>query len=217
MQTPFMELYSKEVIEANFSYDALLKTLLHSAIRYSEEIVSKRMTLIDEHISSKYVYFIKSGIVMLQRNGSVTQFVGSKKIIGLDNNLLLDGSRYTAEVIQTVEAYVFDYEEVLQTLIGMQEGWIFLYLNNRNNETFIRNRYLLMREVGSERLMSVLGEIADTFGIREGSLVRIPSCFTRRIIGNYANMAYKSLSRTINTLELEGFLLQEGKQISLLR
>lgn len=215
MESPFIELYGKETVEENFNYTQFLKVLLSSGIPFEKKEVANHRVLVFENERNEDVYFIEDGIVVLNRNSNVVRIVGSKEIIGLNGSVLIDENFYTATVISKITAYIFSKKEVLQTLIGMQEGWLYMHLNNLSNENFMNKKYILMRKNGEERLKDALTELASKYGVQHGCEIHIPKVFTRKIIANYTNLSVKSLARIMKRLVEDGFLVDNSKQLVL--
>lgn len=213
MESPIMDLYGKDIVKEIFSYTNFLKVLLTSGILFSKKEIPNHKTLVVENEQNRDVYFVEEGIVLLNSNKSVVRIMGPKQIIGLNGDALLDESFYTATAISKVTAYVFSKKEVLQTLMSMQEGWLYIYLNNQRNEKFMNDRYELMRQSGERRLRDVLSELANNYGVPKDDYIYIPKIFTRKIIANYTNLSVKSLARIMKTLAEEDFLIYDSKQL----
>ncbi|HCJ4473314.1 TPA: Crp/Fnr family transcriptional regulator, partial [Listeria innocua] len=128
------------------------------------------------------------GIVSLEKEKNIVSFLGSNQIAGLNDYFMAEANVYTAKVIETVTAYEFDKEDIFCSIIGMQEGWLYLYLNNRNHENVLIAKCNLMRGNGESRLRESLEQLGSFFGTEKEGVVRIPKCFTRKLIANYANL-----------------------------
>ncbi|AQY49732.1 cAMP-binding domain-containing protein [Listeria weihenstephanensis FSL R9-0317] len=215
MESPFMDLYGKETVKKNFSYSEFLKILLASGVPFVKQEIPNHQILLIENEPNKDVYFVEDGVILLNSNRNVVRIVGSKQIIGLNGDALVDESFYTATAISKVTAYIFSKKEVLQTLMSMQEGWLYIYLNNQENEKIMNRRYVLMRQNGEERLRDALNELAENYGISKGDYIYIPKIFTRKIIASYTNLSVKSLARIMKVLIEEGFLVYDSKQLLL--
>ncbi|EAD9208386.1 Crp/Fnr family transcriptional regulator, partial [Listeria monocytogenes] len=113
-------------------------------------------------------------------------------------------------------AYEFDKEDIICSIIGMQEGWLYLYLNNRNHENVLIEKCNLMRGNGESRLKDSLKQIGRYFGSEKEGALRIPKCFTKKIIANYSNLSVRSVTHLCRNLVESGFLAENSKSFVLL-
>ncbi|HDA9544943.1 TPA: Crp/Fnr family transcriptional regulator, partial [Listeria innocua] len=162
-------------------------------------------------------YFIEKGIVSLEKEKNVVSFLGSNQIAGLNDYFMAEANVYTAKVIETVTAYEFDKQDIICSIIGMQEGWLYLYLNNRNHENVLIEKCNLMRGNGESRLRESLEQLGDFFGVEKEGVLRIPKCFTRKLIANYANLSVRSVTHLCGKLIETGFLAENSKSFILLK
>ncbi|EAK9792821.1 Crp/Fnr family transcriptional regulator, partial [Listeria monocytogenes] len=193
MQSVFEDLYSKKILEEEFGYASFLQTLIDNRIPYKKTRIPTNMILLTEDTINTKVYFIEKGIVSLEKNKNVISFLGSNQIAGLNDYFMAEANVYTARVIETITAYEFDKEDIICSIIGMQEGWLYLYLNNRNHENVLIEKCNLMRGNGESRLKDSLKQIGKYFGSEKEGALRIPKCFTKKIIANYSNLSVRSV------------------------
>ncbi|EAD5841026.1 TPA_asm: Crp/Fnr family transcriptional regulator [Listeria innocua] len=217
MQSLFEDLYSKEVLEEEFGYKRFLQTLIDNRIPYKKTKISTNTILLTEDIINTKVYFIEKGIVSLEKEKNVVSFLGSNQIAGLNDYFMAEANVYTAKVIETVTAYEFDKQDIICSIIGMQEGWLYLYLNNRNHENVLIEKCNLMRGNGESRLRESLEQLGDFFGVEKEGVLRIPKCFTRKLIANYANLSVRSVTHLCGKLIETGFLAENSKSFILLK
>lgn len=217
MQSLFEDLYSKEVLEEEFGYKRFLQTLIDNRIPYKKTKISTNTILLTEDIINTKVYFIEKGIVSLEKEKNVVSFLGSNQIAGLNDYFMAEANVYTAKVIETVTAYEFDKQDIICSIIGMQEGWLYLYLNNRNHENVLIEKCNLMRGNGESRLRESLEQLGDFFGVEKEGMLRIPKCFTRKLIANYANLSVRSVTHLCGKLIETGFLAENSKSFILLK
>ncbi|EBD1392833.1 Crp/Fnr family transcriptional regulator, partial [Listeria monocytogenes] len=164
MQSVFEDLYSKKILEEEFGYTCFLQTLIDNRIPYKKTRIPSNMILLTEDTINTKVYFIEKGIVSLEKNKNVISFLGSNQIAGLNDYFMAEANLYTARVIETITAYEFDKEDIICSIIGMQEGWLYLYLNNRNHENVLIEKCNLMRGNGENRLKESLEQLGRYFG-----------------------------------------------------
>lgn len=217
MQSLFEDLYSKEVLEEEFGYKRFLQTLIDNRIPYKKTKISTNTILLTEDIINTKVYFIEKGIVSLEKEKNVVSFLGSNQIAGLNDYFMAEANVYTAKVIETVTAYEFDKQDIICSIIGMQEGWLYLYLNNRNHKNVLIEKCNLMRGNGESRLRESLEQLGDFFGVEKEGVLRIPKCFTRKLIANYANLSVRSVTHLCGKLIETGFLAENSKSFILLK
>lgn len=216
MQSVFEDLYSKKILEEEFGYTCFLQTLIDNRIPYKKTRIPSNMILLTEDTINTKVYFIEKGIVSLEKNKNVISFLGSNQIAGLNDYFMAEANLYTARVIETITAYEFDKEDIICSIIGMQEGWLYLYLNNRNHENVLIEKCNLMRGNGENRLKESLEQMGRYFGNEKEGVLRIPKCFTKKIIANYSNLSVRSVTHLCRKLVEAGFLAENSKSFVLL-
>ncbi|EAF2184442.1 Crp/Fnr family transcriptional regulator, partial [Listeria monocytogenes] len=212
----FEDLYSKKILEEEFGYTCFLQTLIDNRIPYKKTRIPSNMILLTEDTINTKVYFIEKGIVSLEKNKNVISFLGSNQIAGLNDYFMAEANLYTARVIETITAYEFDKEDIICSIIGMQEGWLYLYLNNRNHENVLIEKCNLMRGNGENRLKKSLEQLGRYFGNEKEGVLRIPKCFTKKIIANYSNLSVRSVTHLCRKLVESGFLAENSKSFVLL-
>ncbi|CUL31516.1 TPA: Crp/Fnr family transcriptional regulator [Listeria monocytogenes] len=216
MQSVFEDLYSKKILEEEFGYTCFLQTLIDNRIPYKKTRIPSNMILLTEDTINTKVYCIEKGIVSLEKNKNVISFLGSNQIAGLNDYFMAEANLYTARVIETITAYEFDKEDIICSIIGMQEGWLYLYLNNRNHENVLIEKCNLMRGNGENRLKESLEQLGRYFGNEKEGVLRIPKCFTKKIIANYSNLSVRSVTHLCRKLVEAGFLAENSKSFVLL-
>lgn len=206
----------KNFLEEEFGYTCFLQTLIDNRIPYKKTRIPSNMILLTEDTINTKVYFIEKGIVSLEKNKNVISFLGSNQIAGLNDYFMAEANLYTARVIETITAYEFDKEDIICSIIGMQEGWLYLYLNNRNHENVLIEKCNLMRGNGENRLKESLEQLGRYFGNEKEGVLRIPKCFTKKIIANYSNLSVRSVTHLCRKLVEAGFLAENSKSFVLL-
>lgn len=196
MQEMLVELYSHRVIRNRFNYDNFLNTLLENRVPYKKKMIPKQTILITEKEIDPFVYFIESGVVSLEREEQVVSFLGSKEIAGLSNTFIIEESLYTFRALERCSVYAFQREAVVELLLSMQEGWIYLYMNHMNHDGFLVEQCLIMREPSEIRLKNCLMGLLEKYAVLDGEKVVLAKCFTKKIISNYANVSTKTMAQT---------------------
>lgn len=217
MQSMFENLYSKKVLEEEFGFQRFLQTLIDNKISYNKIKIPNNSILLSEDTINSKVYFIEKGIVSLEKEGNVVSFLGANQIAGLNDYFMAEANLYTTRVIDTVTAYEFNKEDIICSIIGMQEGWLYLYLNNRNHENVLIEKCNLMRGNGESRLKDSLEQLGEFFGSEQEGMIIIPKCFTRKIIANYSNLSVRSVTHLCGKLIESGFLAEDSKSFILLK
>lgn len=182
MQSVFEDLYSKKILEEEFGYTCFLQTLIDNRIPYKKTRIPSNMILLTEDTINTKVYFIEKGIVSLEKNKNVISFLGSNQIAGLNDYFMAEANLYTARVIETITAYEFDKEDIICSIIGMQEGWLYLYLNNRNHENVLIEKCNLMRGNGENRLKESLEQLGRYFGNEKKACYAFQNVSQRKLL-----------------------------------
>lgn len=206
MQEMLVELYSHRVIRQRFNYDNFLNTLLENRVPYTKKMIQKQTILIKEKAVDPFVYFIESGVVSLEREDQVISFLGANQIAGLSNTFIIEESLYTFRALERCSVYAFQREAVVELLLSMQEGWIYLYMNHMNHDGFLVEQCLVMREPSEIRLKHCLTGLLDQYAVLEDGKILLAKCFTKKIISNYANVSTKTMTQTWKLWSDEGYI-----------
>lgn len=206
MQEMLVELYSHRVVRQRFNYDNFLNTLLENRVPYTKKMIPKQTILITEREADPFVYFIERGIVSLERDEQVISFLGGKQIAGLSNTFIIEESLYTFRALERCSVYAFQREAVVELLLSMQEGWIYLYVNHMNHEGFLIEQCLIMREPSEIRLKHCLAELLGRYVVSDGKKQMLAKCFTKKVISNYANVSTKTMTQTWKNWSDEGYI-----------
>lgn len=190
------EIHLERMEQGKFDYDHFLQFLLAHRIPYKQRILKRNTYLSIENQPFKHIYFIESGVISCNRDKNIIGFLGKKNIVGLSNPYTNDDSFYTLKVLQPTIVYEFDRASMLTTLLGFQEGWLFLYANNHKKDEMLFDKTLLLQEAAEHRLLVLLKEVAHLFGDYRDGILFIPNYFSKTLLANYANLSTK----TFNTL-----------------
>ncbi|MBC1459153.1 Crp/Fnr family transcriptional regulator [Listeria newyorkensis] len=212
MQEMLVELYSHRVIRSRFNYDSFLDILLENRVPYTKKMIPKQTVLIKEKEVDPFVYFIESGVVSLEREEQVISFLGTKEIAGLSNTFIIEESLYTFRTLERCQVYAFHRSALVELLLSMQEGWIYLYMNHMNHDSFLVEQCLVMREPSEIRLKHCLTGLLDKYSVFEDGKVLLAKCFTKKIISNYANVSTKTMTQTWKLWSDEGYIDGEANQ-----
>ncbi|MBA3925496.1 Crp/Fnr family transcriptional regulator [Listeria rustica] len=206
MQEMLVELYSHRVIRQRFNYDNFLDTLLENRVPYTKKMIPKQTILIKEREADSLVYFIESGIVSLERDEQVISFLGDKQIAGLSNTFIIEESLYTFRALERCSVYAFARDAVVELLLSMQEGWIYLYMNHMNHDGFLIEQCLMMREPSEIRLKGCLTELLGRYAVSDGKNQMLAKCFTKKVISNYANVSTKTMTQIWKSWSDQGYI-----------
>ncbi|MBC1473837.1 Crp/Fnr family transcriptional regulator [Listeria grandensis] len=219
MSTLFIELYNRDTIEDKFGSKYLLDLLKDDPtyrVPYTKTVLPKDTMLCSEFTPNDNIYFLESGVVAYEYKEQIISFSSQGDIIGMDDIFSLRQNKDSVRTISSATVYIFPKQDVMKNLLRMQEGWLFLYLNNHNHNILIAHKYILMRQVGKLRLKKILRDFADKYGYKDGKNTKIPGYFTRKDLANYANLSTNSMSQICKHLEEEGFCSIKAKQFILL-
>lgn len=139
-------------------------------------------------------------------------FLGDKQIAGLSNTFIIEESLYTFRALERCSGYAFRREAVVELLLSMQEGWIYLYMNNMNHDGFLVDQCLIMREPSELRLKHCLIELLGKYAVSNNGKHVLAKCFTKKIVSNYANISTKTMAQTWKTWSDEGYIDGEVNQ-----
>ncbi|WP_099225373.1 Crp/Fnr family transcriptional regulator [Listeria costaricensis] len=153
------ELYNIKNVHIDFQPQNLFERLINeNKIHYKEKVFSKGSFIVKEKTQHNYIYFIKDGIVSVEKQEDIYTFFPKGNFIGL-NVLSRERSPFFSFVAFTdVEVIRFDRAEVETYLNRMQERWLFLYVQEQRFRDHIYECYLFRREKGIEKV-----ELAITF------------------------------------------------------
>lgn len=197
-----VELYDKNIIEKNFNSAVFLENLLLSNHIHPKELeIDKKQNLVESGVHNESIYFIRRGIV-----SSSLGFMGKGRFLGLDTLAMNDKPLYTIKTIEPCELYVFDKLEVMEYLFSLQEGWLFLYLIEKEERNLLLKNHSFLTLKGLERMEAVLIDLAQDFGVREDDMVILPKSFSKKLIAEYANLSVNTITILIKELKKEQFL-----------
>lgn len=208
-----MELYSKEEIDNLFSETRLINLLMDKYnLIPKKRIMTKNQILVEEGLENERVFYIKQGIVAFTRNESIFNFEQEGHFIGLETFLFNDIQPYTIVAMEKMEVLLFVKEEILDILMGLQEGWLYLYLLNKAEQQRIQKNCIHLHLKGNDRSRKMLADLANNFGKVEGDAIVLPKCFSKKIVISYLGLSFNTGKSLIEKLQREDFLLRPEKE-----
>lgn len=207
-----MELYNREEIERLFSESRLISLLMNKyQLTPIEKTMNKNQVLVEEGEENEQVYFIKRGIVAFTQDENIFGFEKEEHFLGLETFLFNDIQPYTIVAMEKVEVLLFVKEEIMDILMGLQEGWLYLYLLNQAEQKRVQKSCLHLHLKGSNRSKKMLIDLAKNFGQLDGEAIVLPSCFSKKTVISYFGLSFNTGKTLLEKLQREGFLLQSNK------
>ncbi|MBC2242717.1 Crp/Fnr family transcriptional regulator [Listeria booriae] len=208
MEDSLNRLYETTVLKNNFNNINLFKIL---SLNKSEKKKIKRKQKINN--DNKHLYYINSGKIMTKRNDVIISIHQEGEFVGL--NALLDEENTKDEFIVVEDGLVCEFEsmEALFTLLSLQEGWIYLLVQEKLRcERLIQNSICIHKN-GKEKIKKIFVYLAREFGTATEKGMLLPTSFNRSLIAEYSNVTLKSLKKIIELLALEEWLEINGQKI----
>ncbi|MBC2168248.1 Crp/Fnr family transcriptional regulator [Listeria booriae] len=205
------ELYNMKIIQSKFNEEILLEQLLNNPHVTSQIAKIKKGTHFPtDSVSQDNVYFLKKGIAGLHYNERLVVIADQKDFIGLDDLLAKEAPKYTIEVLEECEVIVFERHEIMDFIFSMQEGWLYLYLNEKKHHEILIEKVKFLRERGIDRLAHTYYDLANRFGepTKDGKI--IPKCFNLRRLAEIANISANSVASFNEVLKERGLLVKKG-------
>ncbi|MBC2160146.1 Crp/Fnr family transcriptional regulator [Listeria booriae] len=201
MEDSLFDLYSRAIIEDEFNNSNLHNTIFN----LDKKIVSfKKKDLFTS--DSRYIYRVLNGKVVLKRNDIIISIIGEGDFIGISSLFNSSNDIDSYEALEDITLLVFDKNELLLVLFGLQEGWVYLLLQEKLLNEEITNNHMLLCQTGKVRLKNTLYNLADEYGtpVSEGKL--IPKCFNRTMLSSYTNLSLTTIKRLTESYMREGWL-----------
>ncbi|MBC2258656.1 cyclic nucleotide-binding domain-containing protein [Listeria booriae] len=208
-----MELYEKKEVEQLFSEKKLINLLMNEHRLIPEEKkVNKKQIIMNEGEKNEYVFYIKQGIVAFKKQDTFLSFSKEAHFVGLETFLFNDVQPYTVEAMEKLEVLVFKKIEILDVLMAMQEGWLYLYLLNKEEKIKIQKSCSYLHLKGNHRSKKMLTELAKDFGISDGEAIILPKCFGKKCVTNYLGLSFNTGKALFEKFRREGFLLPPNQE-----
>lgn len=196
----FMEHYNDETIMKKFNDRSLLSIFLSN----KSEVIKKDRQIQTNQFQDK-IYFLRKGIVEITELDNMIYLVGSGNFLNLNGGILADnGADTSVRVIERAELLVFDRYEALYHLLGMQEGYIYLFYQERKKNEYLKKNCLLLKRKGIERLLGMLDLLAQNFGELQSDGYLLPRGITLRFLEDYTHLSRSSVKKFMGQLKLEG-------------
>ncbi|MBC1307698.1 Crp/Fnr family transcriptional regulator [Listeria booriae] len=205
------ELYNMKTIQSKFNEGLLLEQLLDNPHVTSQITKIKKGTHFStETASQDNVYFLIKGIAGLHYNERLVVIADQKDFIGLDDLLEKDAPTYTVEALEECEVIVFDRHEIMDFIFSMQEGWLYLYLNEKKHHETLVEKIKFLREKGIDRLTHTYYDLANRFGepTQDGKI--LPKCFNLKRLAEIANISANSVASFNEVLKERGLIEKKG-------
>ncbi|KGL43435.1 cyclic nucleotide-binding domain-containing protein [Listeria booriae] len=208
-----MELYEKKEVEQLFNEKKLIDLLMNAhRVIPKEKKVNKNQVLMEEGEKNELVFYIKQGIVGFKKYDTFLNFSKEAHFVGLETFLFNDIQPYTVMALEKLEVLVFKKVEILDLLMAMQEGWLYLYLLNKEEKNKIQKSCSYLHLKGNQRSKKMLMELAKDFGISDGDAVALPKCFGKKCVTNYLGLSFNTGKSLFEKFRREGFLLPADQE-----
>ncbi|MBC6315253.1 Crp/Fnr family transcriptional regulator [Listeria grandensis] len=212
------ELYAIDAIQEDFNPKKLLPILLNDAIfpiPKEQLIIKKSEELMLQVEATDFVYAIEQGVSALVLNSQIIDFVSENGFIGLHHSKQLEHTDFHAVALsKELIVWKFELTDVIAKIMNIQEGYLYHY----NYMRLIYDRYTQkiasMGEMNVEKVLLSLRSIALWYGTGEtcNGFIKIPTCFTRKILANYMGISRTTLSTVLTSLEKEKQIFTNEQQ-----
>ncbi|MBA3927619.1 Crp/Fnr family transcriptional regulator [Listeria rustica] len=218
-----MELYNQDTIEQDFHPKKLVSLLLddNSFPIYKEHVSYGRgdkITLESNKVESPYMYIVESGIGAIYIGKQVIDFVGEGDFIGLYHSRAVHDTKMCG-VVLTGKMMVWRLllSDVIAKIMSIQEGYLYHY----NYMRMVYERYALKivtsSDMNQKRVENMLQVIIKRFATEQSEdYVKLPRCFTRDVMANYAGVSKTTLSGILTQLEEEEYIIFQLRNILVL-
>ncbi|MBC1231599.1 Crp/Fnr family transcriptional regulator [Listeria booriae] len=218
-----MELYNQDTIGQDFHPRKLVALLLNDNTFpiYKERIVYGKgdyITLESNKVESPYMYIVESGIGAIYIGKQIIDFVGEGDFIGLHHsravpNMQINGVALTGKM--TVWRLLLS--DVIAKIMSIQEGYLYHYNYMRMTYERYALKIVTSSDMNQKRVENMLQVIVKRFGSEQSEdYVKIPRCFTRDVMANYAGVSKTTLSGILTQLEEEEYITFQLRNIFVL-
>ncbi len=212
MHELMLELYTKKEVYHYFNELQLKELLMSNLQRTAKKICIERSRELLSKKENTKVYFILSGIVAVKRDGNLLYFRGENHFIGLETILFSEKSEFVTSNIGRVELIEFSKVEVLELLMGLQEGWLYCYLINKDLNQLLMRNYSNFQAKPYERCKQMLTDLAKEFGSSSEPSAVLPKQFTLNLLTNYLGISYVTMRKVLEILRDENFIVESGRR-----
>ncbi|AQY50376.1 hypothetical protein PWEIH_16078 [Listeria weihenstephanensis FSL R9-0317] len=212
------ELYAIDAIQEDFNPKKLLPILLDDtifSIPKEQLIIKKSEELMLQVEETDFVYAIEHGVSALVLNSQIIDFASESGFIGLHHSKQLENTDFHAVALsKELVVWKFELTDVIAKVMNIQEGYLYHY----NYMRLIYDRYTQkiasMGEMNVEKVLLSLRSVALWYGTGEvcNGFIKIPTCFTRKILANYMGISRTTLSTVLTSLEKEQLIFTNEQQ-----
>ncbi|WP_185386514.1 Crp/Fnr family transcriptional regulator [Listeria booriae] len=200
-----------KTIKSNFNEETLLEQLLENP-HVSSQItkIRKGIHFSTELTSKNNVYFLIKGIAGIRYSERLVVIADQKSFIGLDDLLAKKAPIYTIEALEECEVIVFDCYEIMDFIFSMQEGWLYLYLNEKKHQETLVEKVQFLHEKGINRLTHTYYDLANRFGEPTTDGRILPKCFNLKRLAEIANISPNSVASFNEILKERDIIIKRG-------
>ncbi len=206
MYTELKELYKNEAILEEFSDTKLLTSLLLDRQLSKKEVSVKKFDVLDPQQTRGTIYFVMSGGLIEVTENKFTYLVSEGEFINLNDGIMKKNAGIQLNVIESAKLLTFERSEVLNHLLNIQEGWMFLLVQERRKTDLILKGCRILQEKGVRRLELALNYLAKSNGSFQNAGYLLPKSITIDFLTRYANLSHSSVKYFIGLLKDEGKL-----------
>ncbi|PZF90526.1 hypothetical protein C1903_02950 [Listeria ivanovii] len=213
LETSLNDLYSKKSLDINFNSGVLLDKLLDNpSIHSFRKKMEKKTVLINEGEKTNSIYYIEIGIVKKTHANQTIGFQGEGSFQGMSTLIMNEEANMSSIVFET--SYVIEFRrcELLEYILSMQEGWLFLFLIEKEEQRMLLEKIAQNQYHGTDRMKYILLNLASKFGVSVEGNTKLPSEFNRDSLSDYTCYSPATMTNLIKQLHREKFLAPTGRQ-----
>lgn len=212
------ELYDVQAIERDFHIEKLLPILLADddyPIDRKRLVLGKSDIFESKDNIASYVFVIESGVSSMCMGNQIIDFAVSGDFIGLHGEGGTGKTRVSGRVI-TDELIVwrFKFHDVLAKIMNIQEGYLYLYNYMMSMYRTHLKKMMALRSDKQQRVLAFLQILAEKSGENDepsDEFIKLPSFFTRKLLGDYIKVSPMTLNTTIKQLEEENHIIVDDR------
>ncbi|MBC1888840.1 Crp/Fnr family transcriptional regulator [Listeria booriae] len=179
-----------------------LKYLLENV--ESEELIFKKGSRLLTEKQGKpmyYVFGICEGIIAVNKDSSVIDFLGPNQFLGL---CVDDDSELVGEILSKKAAVRrFKLQDVLEKVEVNKQALLLLNRYTRKTCDSLMEKIISMKLDTPNRLLFSLRKLAAQFGsdFKDESVKLLPEAFTKKILSTYTGIKPSTLTDALRTLD----------------
>ncbi|WP_239257183.1 cyclic nucleotide-binding domain-containing protein [Listeria ilorinensis] len=132
-------------------------------LQVKTKILPKGSTIIKEEIHYQHIYYIKKGIISVEKQGDIYTFLPNENFVGLNGLMNHQKPFFSFIAFTETEVVIFERTEVENYIKKMQEGWLFLYVQEQRFRDNIHECYIFRREKGIRKVEKAIAFIDKIF------------------------------------------------------